>query len=163
MLVVQRNYDLHHCLMNNKQLYHTLFYCYSNNIFIRPPHRFWNISTYWSNFCLYSILSTISTSTIYRFTILWILAFYIARPTKVDYIKSLIGAADWLSPSERNILVRKMYVQITKTEGKLFNTKHKITSWLLVILGDFDFSIISQHNTLTLQYRAYLLLKKNRL
>ena len=56
-----------------------------------------------------------------------------------------------------------MYVQITKTEGKLFNTKHKITSGLLVIWGDFDFPIISRYNTLTLQYRAYLLLKKNRL
>ena len=56
-----------------------------------------------------------------------------------------------------------MYVQITKTEGELFNTKHYITSGLLVILGDFDFPIISQYNTLTLEYRAYLLLKNNRL
>ena len=40
------------------------------------------------------------------------------------------------------MLVTRIYVQITKTERKLFNTKHKITSGLLAVSGDLDFPII---------------------
>ena len=45
----------------------------------------------------------------------------------------------------------QMYVQIPKTKRKLFNTKHKITNGQLVILGDLDYPLIPQYNTLTLQ------------
>ena len=102
----------------------------------------------------------------------------------VNYINSLIGAADWLklplqqfhklmlqrlssfdrdilvtilqrlSPSGRNILVTKMYVQITKTKRKLFNTKHNIINRHPVILKYLDSPFIPQYNTLTLQCRG---------
>ena len=102
----------------------------------------------------------------------------------VNYINSLIGAADWLklplqqfhklmlqrlssfdrdilvtilqrlSPSGRNILVTKMYVQITKTKRKLFNAKHNIINRHPVILKYLDSPFIPQYNTLTLQCRG---------
>ena len=50
-----------------------------------------------------------------------------------------------------------MYAKITKTNRKLFNTKHKTASGLLAL----NFPIIPQYNTLTLQHIEILLLKKN--
>ena len=63
MLVIQSNYDLHYCLMNNKQLYQTLFYFYSKSSFknIRPTDfetLLHTVATFVSIFILSSISQT---------------------------------------------------------------------------------------------------------
>lgn len=102
--------------------------------------------------CIFAILYIIARQPSYIFFL------------NVNYIKSLIAADNWLklflqqfynhilqwlSSSDRNILVTKIYAPITKTKKRLFNIKHKITN-VLMIFRELNFPFIPQYNTLTL-------------